>query len=150
MKIEELIPIGVLIGVLWWVIGRVRSAEPAPDPWSQEIEASVHQPDAVPVCHRCLTPQERRLAHWFCPVCGAAVGPYNNFLPYVYIFSQGEVLRQGTSGMVRSSFIIVVCYFLYSMSQYAIFAPVYWYYFIINLKRNTERAVNDSNASAES
>jgi len=63
----------------WW------NAQP-PNPWSDEDQEAVNRPDAVRVCHRCLTPQEH--LGWFCPECGAATGPYNNCMPFLHILSQ--------------------------------------------------------------
>ena len=73
----------------WW------QQPPPPDPWSEELNAAVMKIDAVPVCHHCLEPQPP--VGWFCPRCGTAVGPYNNLLPYVCIFSNLEVLLSGLS-----------------------------------------------------
>jgi len=54
-----------------------------PDPWDAEMTEKLNDPEAVPVCHHCFTPQEHD--RWFCPECGAAVGPYNNYLPLIHI-----------------------------------------------------------------
>jgi hypothetical protein len=69
------------------------------DPWSEETAHEINQPDVVETCLHCSTPQSP--AAWFCPNCGRAVGPYNNLMPYVCIFSEGEVLRNGVMDKMR-------------------------------------------------
>ena len=104
-----------------------------PDPWGPELTAELESLDAVPVCHHCFTPQQHD--RWFCPECGNAVGPYNNYLPYVRIFSEGEVLRNGVYNRIRPSALIITGYLLLSVSAYLVFAPVYWWCFFRNLRR---------------
>ena len=113
----------------------VRDGKIAPDPWDQTVELGIHQPEALPVCHHCFSPHEHD--KWFCSECGAAVGPYNNYLPYVDIFSQGEMLRAGTNGHVRQNFLTVAGYFLISLNLYFVFAPVYWYFLFRNFRKQS-------------
>jgi len=119
----------VVYRVVLWLMEATRTA----DPWGEEIDNALNQDDAVPVCHHCLTPQEHN--GWFCPECGATVGPYCNYLPYVYIFSQGEVLRAGVTERLRPTPLIVVGYVLFSFGMVAIAAPVYWFFLFKNLRR---------------
>jgi hypothetical protein len=119
--------------VLW-----VRESPSMPDPWGPKIESSLHESNAVPVCHRCFTPCPTR--GWFCENCGGAVGPYNNYMPYVEVFSEGEVFRNGVTGKLRASPLIFVGYFLYSLTAYLVFSPVYWYFLVKHLKRQREEA----------
>jgi hypothetical protein len=84
--------------------------------------------------HRCLIPQEDNA--WFCPECGSAVGPYNNYMPFVVVFSKGEVLRAGVNDKFRPSFFIVCGFVVYALTQYAVFAPIYWYFMYQNFRRN--------------
>jgi hypothetical protein len=65
-----------------------------------------------------LTPQPSTA--WFCRHCGRAVGPYNNLMPFVQIFSEGEVFRNGTCDRLRSSPLILVGYFLLSLNFLAL------------------------------
>jgi len=104
-----------------------------PDPWGPELTAELKSQDCVPVCLRCFTPQEHD--RWFCPECGAAVGPYNNTLPYIYIFSQGEVLSTGVYRDIRPSALVIGGYLLLSICEYGVFAPVYWWRLFRNLRR---------------
>lgn len=126
--------------VLW-----VRDSPTKPDPWGSEIEASLHEPNAVPVCHRCFTPCPPR--GWFCENCGGAVGPYNNYMPYVRVFSEGEVFRNGVTGRLRTSPLIIAGYFPYSLTAYLMFAPVYWFFLVKNL--NQQRKADSSGESHE-
>ncbi len=139
----------VLAGIIWRLVAGVRNAPVTADPWGPEIDANVHQPDAVPICHRCLTAQERRHDHWFCAECGASVGEYNNYLPYIHIFAEGEVWRYGTSGIKHPNFLMFTGYFLYSLTSYWIVAPVYWFFLLKNLKRTaTKPRSNDPDIPA--
>ena len=131
-----------IYGVVWWIM----QAKPTPDPWGPEVDAAIHGPDALPVCHHCFTPQED--PNWFCPECGAAIGPYNNLMPYVQLFSEGEVFRTGVTGHWRPSALIVVGYLLASVGVAAIFAPVYWYFLLQNLRR--QRAWTDGVEAGQS
>jgi hypothetical protein len=133
---------GFALAGLWRLIIWIRDAPSNPDPWSAEIEESLQQADATPVCHRCLSPYPDDI--WFCEACGAAVGPYNNFMPYVCIFSQGEVLRNGVTDKLRVSRLTIVGYLLYSLGNYLVFAPIYWFFFFKNLKRRKEEKLIES------
>ena len=124
------------------VVGAVRfwrwmfSGPPTPDPWDDAVAASLEDEKALPVCHRCFT--EHAVTTCFCERCGAAVGEYNNYLPFEYLFSEGEVLRNGTTLRMRPSFIVVAGYFLLSIAAYMPFIfvlPVYWILLIRNLVR---------------
>jgi len=104
------------------------------DPWGKEMDEAVNDQAAVPLCHHCLTPQEHN--GWFCPECGATVGPYCNYLPYVYVFSQGEVLRAGVTERIRRNPVVTVGYVLVSLGMFAFAAPLYWFFLFKNLRRN--------------
>ncbi len=103
-----------------------------PDPWSGEVDAAVRAPDAVPVCHRCITPCD--LPVWFCPSCGAAFGPYNNIMPFVYIFSMGEVVRSGVGPDARFTRFRTVGYAVLGLAQYGVFAPLYYLRLFLNYR----------------
>jgi hypothetical protein len=107
-----------------------------PDPWGTEVENEINRPDATEVCHHCSAPQSPTA--WFCPHCGNAVGPYNNLMPYVRIFSEGEVLRNGVNNKLRRNSLIVFGYFLVSLGCYFLIAPVYWFFLVRNLKNPRE------------
>ena len=117
--------------ILW-----VRAAPTKPDPWSAELETSVQGPDAVPVCHHCFTPCPQR--GWFCENCGCAVGPYNNWMPFIHIFSEGEVFRNGVADKMRATPLTIGGYLLSSLGNYLVFAPIYWFFLFKNLKRVRE------------
>ncbi len=112
-----------------WVMAAPRTA----DPWGPDIELSLNRDDAVPVCHHCFTPQEHN--GWFCPTCGAIVGRYGNYMPYVRVFAIGEVLRAGTTKRVPRSALITIGFILLSIDMFAVAAPVYWFFLFRNLRR---------------
>jgi hypothetical protein len=96
--------------VLWRIIVWIRDAPLRPDPWDAEVEHGLALTDAVPVCHHCLT--QVPPGQWFCESCGCAVGPYNNYMPYVDCFSEGEVLRNGVTARMSASPLIIGGYFM--------------------------------------
>ncbi len=59
-------------------------------------------------------------------------------MPYVNIFSEGEVLRNGVTDKLRASPLTIIGYLIYSLGNYFIFAPIYWIFFFKNLKRLKE------------
>jgi fatty acid desaturase len=106
----------LVLAAFWRFIVWVRNAPVRPDPWDAEVE---HQLQEAPeACPHCSTPQSPTA--WFCPQCGRAVGPYNNLMPYLQVFSEGEVLRNGTHDRLRKSPLIVIGYFLISFNFFVL------------------------------
>jgi hypothetical protein len=138
---------GLVLAGLWRIVVWIRTAPIKPDPWSAEIETSLQAEDATPICHHCLTPHSNTA--WFCGHCGSAVGPYNNLMPYVCVFSQGEVLRNGVTDKLRANPLIIIGYLLYSLGNYFIFAPIYWFFFFKNLKRLKHDKLNELQAATK-
>jgi len=128
-----LVIVGIICAVVRQFFHWISNAKPTPDPWGEEVERELQSPDARELCHRCLTPQPDR--GWFCENCGASIGPYNNYMPYVHVFSQGEVLRAGTHDHLRPSFLIIMGYVLFSFAAFAICAPIYLFFVIRHLSR---------------
>ena len=114
----------------WWI------TQP-PNPWPEELDAAVKKQASKAVCFRCMAPQTDRA--WFCPKCGAAVGPYNNTMPFLTIFSTGEMLRAGTGSHLKRSPLITVGYFIVGLTQYMVFAPFFLYRFFKNRNRSAHR-----------
>jgi hypothetical protein len=125
---------GLGLAALWKLIAWVRDAPVKPDPWDDEVEQQLLE--AAEACPRCSTPQPPNA--WFCAHCGKAVGTYNNWMPYVDIFSQGEVLRNGVTDKLHTGPLTIIGYLIYSLGNYFIFAPIYWFFFFKNLKRLNE------------
>jgi hypothetical protein len=122
---------GLALAALWKLVTWIRDAPVSPDPWDGEVE---NQLSAAPeICPHCSTPQPPTA--WFCEHCGRAVGPYNNLMPYLQVFSQGEVFRNGMTDKLRASPLTIVGYLFYSSFNYLIFAPIYWFFFFKNLRR---------------
>ncbi len=143
---ETLVTLGLLAFLTCVIVRWVLSAKNlSPDPWGPEIEEAIQDPGAKALCHRCLAPQSP--SAWFCPECGTAVGPYNNCMPFLYVFSQGEVMRAGVMDHVRSSPLVVFGYLLYSLSSYAIFAPLYWYFLVRSLRSQAAKSSDEQEAS---
>ncbi len=122
---------GVYRLVLW-----IMEAPLTPDPWDKEVEDALNNDDAVAICHHCLTPQKH--SGWFCPECGATVGPYCNYMPYLYVFAQGEVLRAGVTERIRRNPLVTAGFVLFSLSMSVILAPIYWFFLFKNLRRGRQ------------
>jgi hypothetical protein len=133
MKIEFfalLVAFGVLCIRAWvWF----REGPQKSDPWDAEIANAMEEETAEPLCYHCLAPQKE--IRWFCPECGASVGPYNNYDPYLRLFSQGQLLRSGVLDQVPRRPLIILGYIILPLAFFSIFAPVYWYFLIRNLNR---------------
>ena len=56
-------------------------------------------------------------------------------MPFVCVFSQGEILRNGVTDKLRANPLTIIGYLIYSLANYFIFAPIYWFFFFKNLKR---------------
>jgi len=124
---------GLAVAALWRLIIWVRDAPVTPDPWDAEVEKEIKEPEAQEICPHCSTPQSS--GAWFCPHCGRAVGPYNNVMPYLQVFSEGEVFRNGASGQFRNRPFILFGYFLVTMGTFPLFAPIYLLSLLLNWNR---------------
>ena len=116
--------IGIFLSVIgiWKLLAWINAAPVRPDPWDTETSEEIEQAGAAPVCHRCLTPQKP--GSWFCERCNAAVGPYNNMMPYLNVFSEGEVFRNGLSQRVRNRPLVITGYLLLSLSTFPVIGPL--------------------------
>ena len=121
----------LLVSIRLWTW--LREGTPKPDPWDSEVAHAMEEENAEPLCYHCLAPLKE--TRWFCPECGSAVGPYNNYDPYLRVFSQGQLLRTGVLDPVRRSPLIIIGYIILPLAFFAIFAPVYWYFLFRNLNR---------------
>ena len=115
---------GLVLAAFWRLIVWVREAPLKPDPWDTTVEQLIQKPETPEACPHCSTPQSP--GAWFCPQCGRAVGPYNNLMPYVQVFSEGEVFRNGASGRFRRRPLILIGYFLISLGMFSVLAPIFW------------------------
>jgi hypothetical protein len=118
-------------GLVWAFVRWFLRAPLQPDPWDASVAIELETTQPAPLCHRCLLPHDP--ASDFCPSCGTAVGTYTNWLPYPYLFSIGHALRVGTAGEFKRTRLAVFGYLLFSLAEYALFAPVYWVVFLRHL-----------------
>jgi hypothetical protein len=124
---------GLMLAALWRLVVWIRDAPVTPDPWDAETEQIISEPAAQEICPHCSTPQPPDA--WFCQGCGRAVGPYNNLMPFLQVFSEGEVFRNGTSGQFRNRPLIFLGYFLMTLGIFPIFAPIYLLSLLLNWNR---------------
>lgn len=110
----------------WW-------NKPLIYPWPEELNEEVASAESLRVCHHCFAEQDH--LGWFCQECGTATGPYNNTMPFVYIFSIGEVVRAGVRPEVKRSRLVGLGYLLFSLAEYFLFFPFYWYRYLTRKKR---------------
>lgn len=146
----------VLCFAIYRFIQRIRRLVPRPDPWGEDVQAAVCDESALPVCHRCFTEHEPSTA--FCPKCGTAVGAYNNIMPWVQVFSEGEVLRNSLFDRLRVNFLTIAGFFVFTLALGMItglgliLMPFLWAMFLKNIyrSRSLEREEKISNASETS
>jgi len=117
-----------------WLLDSPRS----PDPWNEQVAAEMEKDDSVPLCHHCIAPHHP-LAH-FCGHCGASVGTYTNYMPFLRQFAVGHTLRIGTREPFKRSPLTIVGFLVVSLAEYKIFAPVYWYLLLRNVFSQTPPA----------
>jgi len=125
---------GLMICGGWFLFQWFRGAPSTPNPWGEKIEESLHQPDATPLCPRCLEPHQTEAR--FCPGCGAPVDPLVAFSPYLYVFAFGDMLRAGTSRRFRVNWVTILGFLLLPLAFFPLLlAFVYWFFFLRNLQR---------------
>jgi len=139
--------IGGTIVACWRVLLWLQAPIKLTRPRSDDVEAAIQDPECSPLCIRCLCPQDG--FQWFCQHCNAAVGPYNNSMEYLYLFSQGEVFRAGTQGLVPARGLTVIGYLLASFCAYQIFAPLYWVMLFRGFRQRNQNRAEDSNATTD-
>lgn len=136
-----------LLAVGGWRCLRGWFRAPVPlDPWARETETLGDPAEAQPMCLRCLEPHPEGAE--FCPHCCAPVGQFNNYNPYLYLFSLGDVLRTGTTGPLKRSWITVTGLVLLSLTQYVFLAPIYWILLAVNWRRQ-HRALTPPGRNAD-
>lgn len=97
-----------------------------PDPWPAEVDAEVKLKTAVPLCANCLFPRNGYPP--FCQHCGHPTGDYAALDPYQQLFLVGDVLRKGVIGPQEKRVGVQLFLIVFSVAQYNVFAPVYWYW----------------------
>jgi len=111
---------------LWYKTGPV-----APDPWGSEIEATLHDGEATPLCTHCLEPQDHN--GWFCPNCGAAAGPESPLLVPVQMYYLGHAFRAATGAFARRNPLVIVGYILVALVELSILGVVYLVFFFVGV-----------------
>lgn len=98
------------------------------EPRSAEEDAVVRSAEAQPLCLNCLFPHERH--DRFCAHCGQTVGDFVPLNPYLQIFTMAEVARRGVAGPPERRVGVQAFLVVFSLCQYSVFAPVYWYWMV--------------------
>jgi hypothetical protein len=132
---------GIYLFTVW-----VRASPAKPDPWEgvpSEVPAGDATAEESLVCLHCLTPHSPDA--YFCPHCNAAVGQYNNWMPYLTAFSEGQVWRAGVLPGTRRSRIVLIGFVLLSLPLLATaatawLAPAYWILVWRNFNRSSPPA----------
>jgi hypothetical protein len=127
----------VLVGC-WRLFRWFFGGKPGPNPWDEQTEASLHQPDATPLCRRCLEPYDESAR--YCPHCGLPVDSMVPLSPFHQIFAIGDVLLTGTQRTFPINWLTITGYVLLSTIQYLVFAPFYWFFLLRNIRRQRAQA----------
>ena len=131
----------ILVTIRVWTWFRAGTARP--DAWDSDVAYAIEEESAEPLCYHCLAPQKE--IRWFCPECGTAVGPYNNYDPYLGVFSEGQLLRTGVLDQLPRRALIIVGYVILPFAFFAIFAPIYWYFLFRNLSQSRTPPIESLN-----
>ena len=134
MLIGEIALAGLGVALFWRFLVWVRDTPVKPDPWDTETEQKMSSSETPAACHRCSTPLKPDA--WFCPHCNTAVGPYNNLMPYLYLFSEGEVMRNASSDRFRNRPLVLIGYGLLALAWFPPFAPFFWILQIKNFRNH--------------
>lgn len=129
----------IILGLVgcWFLFRWFVNGPRTPDPWDQKTEESLHQPDAMPLCSRCLEAHDAEAR--FCHNCGVPVDPLVAFSPYLYIFAFGDMLRAGVSRRFRINWVTVTGFLLLPLAFLPfLLAFVYWFIFLRNLNHRPE------------
>jgi hypothetical protein len=59
----------------------------------------------------------------------------------LYLFALGDGLRTGTTGRFAVTPLTVAGYLILSTCEYLVFAPIYWFFLIRNIRRLEEETV---------
>jgi len=141
VTLQNLILLAAVVAiVLWRLLRWLRAQPPQPNPWDEDTEARLHEPDAVLLCPRCLEPEREGVQ--FCHDCGFPVGPYVAWSPYLYIFALGDLLRTGVDRPFRVKGTTVCFLLALSFLEYLVFAPVYWFLLLRNIRRQPREQGN--------
>ena len=128
-RLVVILALTALLGLaIWRGVKWILEAKPTPDPWDETTAAELTRDEAVPLCHHCLSPHDASTD--FCHECGTPVGQYTNWLPFPQLFSIGHVLRTGTSGDFKRTPLTILGFMIFSVVEYALFAPIYWIVFL--------------------
>ena len=140
----------------WRAFRWLQQGKPIADPWDERTEESIHQPEAIPLCSRCLEPHQPEAQ--YCPNCGVPVDPLVPYSPYFYMFAFGEMLSGGRPHGVQANWITLLGFlllplaclpflsgFLYLLSLIDfpflplsfpfLFVLACWFFFLRNLRR---------------
>ncbi len=102
-------------------------------PWDNDLDQDMYEPGAEKYCPRCGACHKN--TEWFCSECGTAIGDYNNAMPELMVFSLGEVARNGVSGSVPVTKLVIAGYVVFGCFFYLIFAPVYIAFFLRHVRQ---------------
>jgi hypothetical protein len=137
---------GLLLAAFWRLIVWVRDAPVTPDPWDAAVAEKLAEPETPEACPHCSTPQSP--SAWFCPHCGRAVGPYNNLMPYVQVFSEGEVFRNGVTAQFRNRTLVITGFLLITLSINPVFALIYLFVLLPHLRHAPDQAKPEEQLTA--
>jgi hypothetical protein len=118
---------------LWYKTGPV-----GPDPWGDEVEASLRSGEAIPLCTHCLEPQNHN--GWFCPNCGAAEGPGSPLLVPVQMYYLGHAFRSATGAFAKRNPLILLGYALVAIAELSLLGVIYLLFFFARLGRPSQES----------
>jgi hypothetical protein len=141
--VELCAAIAVIVYVLWSVIQKIGNSPKTPDPWNDEVALALEDETARPLCPHCLSSHNE--SDNFCPSCSGPVGTFTNYLPSEYYISLGHVLRTGSDGNFKPTFVLAAGFCLAAfMGRLIVLAPFYWFRVLQNFIRLRETPRSDA------
>ena len=140
--------IGFSLWGCWRLIQWFRKAPVTPNPWDEKTEESLNQPDAVPLCRRCLESHDPDAR--YCSNCGLPVDSMVPLSPFHQAFALGDVLLTGTQRRFPVNWLTITGFILLSMIQYLVFAPFYWFLLLRNVRRLQTESLSNHGINEDS
>lgn len=99
----------------------------------------------IALCLNCLAPE---CGHqWICAECGWPSSFYGSQMPFIDVYCMGALFRSGVDGSVELTKFRIIGLIVYSIANYHIFAPLYWYWVFQARKGNPIKDVDLKNGN---
>ena len=132
-----IMPLAIIMLLVMAVCALVHREYDIRDPWDDLLEEDFWE-KATPLyfCGNCGALFDDR--RYFCESCGSSVGYYNNSMPFLWIFSLGDLLMYCISPGFRGGRMNIAGVYLMALGQYGPLAIFYLYRMHKQIKQNRQ------------